>query len=338
MELGMIGLGRMGANLVRRVQRSGHQGVVFDRDPNAVHALVEQGARGASTLAELVASMARPRHVWVMVPAGVVGSVVHEALQHLEPGDVLIDGGNSYWRDDIDRAANAAERGVGYLDVGTSGGVWGLERGFCLMVGGSPEAVATVAPIFDALAPGAGEIDRTPGRSGARAPEELGWLHCGGPGAGHFVKMIHNGIEYGMMAAFAEGLTVLKQAGSAIAERNDGADASASLPVPPDYTYNFDIAAITELWRRGSVVSSWLVDLAAAAFHESPELADFAGRVSDSGEGRWTVQAAIELGVPAPVITESLYSRFASRDEAAFANKTLSALRAQFGGHREQRG
>ena len=337
MELGMIGLGRMGSNLVRRIQRGGHVGVVFDRDAAAVAQLVAEGSTGAGSVVELVGAMERPRHVWVMVPAGVVGAVVDEVLAALDPGDVVIDGGNSFWRDDISRSRRAAEAGIHYLDVGTSGGVWGLERGFCLMVGGPESAVATMAPIFDALAPGVATAERTPGRTGPPASEEVGWLHCGGPGAGHFAKMVHNGIEYGMMAALAEGLTVLARAGAAKADNNDGTNASGSLPIPADYTYDFDVAAMTELWRRGSVVSSWLVDLAASAFLASADLAEFSGSVSDSGEGRWTVQAAVDLGVPAPVITESLYSRFASRDEGAFGNKTLSALRAQFGGHREQR-
>ncbi len=333
----MVGLGRMGSNLIRRVQRAGHVGVVFDRDPAAVSALVADGARGASSVAELVAAMQPPRHVWVMVPAAVVGTVVDDILNHLEPGDVIIDGGNSYWRDDIVRAQRAAAAGVHYLDVGTSGGVWGLARGYCLMIGGDGEAVATMAPLFAALAPGVATAERTPGRQGELGAEEQGWLHCGGPGAGHFVKMVHNGIEYGMMAALAEGLAILEGAGRGAVVADTDANASAPLPVPAEYSYDFDLGAVVEVWRRGSVVSSWLVDLAAAALHEDPALANFAGRVSDSGEGRWTVEAAIDIGVPAPVITESLYSRFASRNEGLVANKVLSALRAQFGGHREQR-
>ncbi len=334
MQLGMIGAGRMGANMVRRLTRAGHRCVVHDVDPAAVAALAPEGIRGAATLPELVAALDAPRHVWIMVPAAYVGATVDVLAPLLEPGDTIIDGGNSWYRDDVDRAAPLAGRGIHYLDVGTSGGVFGLERGYCLMVGGDPGAVAEMAPLFDALAPGAGEVPRTPGREGEPSAAERGWLHCGPNGAGHFVKMVHNGIEYGLMAAYAEGLNVLAQAG--IGGESHAKDAeTAPLTYPEYYRYDFDLAAITEVWRRGSVVASWLLDLTAAALHADPQLDGFAGRVSDSGEGRWTVHAAVDEGVPVPVLSAALFQRFSSRGRADTADKILSAMRAQFGGHAE---
>ncbi|HEX5614067.1 MAG TPA: decarboxylating 6-phosphogluconate dehydrogenase [Acidimicrobiia bacterium] len=337
MQLGMIGLGRMGSGLVRRLLDHGHDCVVYDRDAAAVGALVADGARGATSVADLAGALAPPRAVWVMVPAAVTGFVVQEAAAVLGADDVVIDGGNSYYRDDLTRAATLAERGVHLVDVGTSGGVHGLGRGFCLMVGGAVGVVARLEPIFDALAPGPEAAARTPARRGDLAPEERGWLHCGPNGAGHFVKMVHNGIEYGMMAALAEGLAILERADIGAAARPADAE-TAPLRDPDAYPYAFDIGAITEVWRRGSVISSWLIDLAADALHRSPHLAELAGTVSDSGEGRWTVQAAIDEGVPAPVLTAALFSRFASRGNDDFANRVLSALRREFGGHAEQLG
>ena len=332
----MIGLGRMGANIVRRLMRDGHSCVVFDVSPEAVAALAAEGATGASSLDEFVAKLDVPRRAWVMVPAGeITESTVRELGARLQNGDTIVDGGNSYYRDDIRRAAELAERGVRYLDCGTSGGVFGLERGFCLMIGGPEDAFRELEPVFASLAPGVDAAARTPGREGEPSPEEHGYLYCGPSGAGHFVKMVHNGIEYGLMAAFAEGLNILHAADAGLRPRDKDAE-TAPLDHPEYYSYRLDVAAVTELWRRGSVVASWLLDLAAAALHESPGLDGFAGRVSDSGEGRWTAIAAIEEGVPADVLTAALYARFASRQEGLFANKVLSAMRSQFGGHHEK--
>jgi 6-phosphogluconate dehydrogenase len=336
MQLGMIGLGRMGANIVRRLMRDGHTCVVYDVSPDAVAALEAEGATGAGSLDDFVSKLEAPRCSWVMVPAGeITETTVHEIGSRLSDGDVIIDGGNSYYRDDIRRAAELSERGIHYLDCGTSGGVFGLDRGFCLMIGGRDDAFALVEPVFASLAPGIDAAGRTPGRTGEPAPEERGYLHCGPVGAGHFVKMVHNGIEYGMMAALAEGLNILHGADAGLRPRDKDAE-TAPLEHPEFYSYSLDIPAISEVWRRGSVVESWLLDLTAAALQESPALDDFAGRVSDSGEGRWTAIAAIEEGVPADVLTAALYARFASRDEGLFANKLLSAMRSQFGGHHEK--
>jgi 6-phosphogluconate dehydrogenase len=336
MQLGMIGLGRMGANIVRRLMRDGHQCVVYDVSRDAVAALAAEGATGSTSLDDFVARLDVPRRAWIMVPAGeITESTVGELASRLSDGDTIIDGGNSYYRDDIRRAAELARRGIRYVDCGTSGGVFGLERGFCLMVGGPDEAFAELKPIFASLAPGVGAAERTRGRDGEPAQEEHGYLHCGRAGAGHFVKMVHNGIEYGMMAALAEGLNILHSADAGLRPRDRDAE-TAPLDHPEFYAYDLDIPAITEVWRRGSVVESWLLDLTAAALHESPDLDGFAGRVSDSGEGRWTAIAAIEEGVPADVLTAALYSRFSSRDEGLFANKVLSAMRRQFGGHHEK--
>ena len=336
MQLGMVGLGRMGANIVRRLMRDGHECVVYDVDPDAVAALSGEGATGADSLDELVAKLSAPRAVWVMVPAGeVTESTVADLGSRLEAGDAIIDGGNSYYRDDIRRAAELAEREIDYLDCGTSGGVFGLERGYCLMIGGPDEAVARLDPIFATIAPGVEAAERTPGASGEPSTAENGYLHCGPAGAGHFVKMVHNGIEYGLMAAYAEGLNILANADAGDHEREADAE-TAPLEHPEYYRYVLDLPAIAELWRRGSVVGSWLLDLTAAALRESPDLEEFAGRVSDSGEGRWTSIAAIEEGVPAPVLSSALYSRFASRELDDFANRVLSAMRKQFGGHEEK--
>ncbi len=311
--------------------------MAYDLSAAAVESMVAEGARGATTPQELVASLDAPRNIWLMVPAAFVGETIDRFLPLLEPGDTLIDGGNSWYRDDVDRSVPLAAKGVNYLDVGTSGGVFGLERGYCLMVGGPTEAVQRLAPIFDTLAPGIGDIERTPGRAGDPPTEERGWLHCGPSGAGHFVKMVHNGIEYGLMAAYAEGLNVLASANIGAADRPKDAE-TAPLTHPEYYQYDFDLAAITELWRRGSVVASWLLDLTASALHADPQLSAFEGRVSDSGEGRWTVHAAIDEGVPVPVLSASLYERFSSRGRGDTANKILSAMRAQFGGHAESKG
>ena len=336
MQLGMIGLGRMGANIVRRLMRDGHTCVVYDVSPDAVAALAAEGATGATALEDFVAKLDVPRRAWIMVPAGEITETTVSALGALlSAGDAIIDGGNSYYRDDIRRAAELGARGIDYLDCGTSGGVFGLDRGFCLMVGGPDDAFTALEPIFASLAPGMDAAERTPGRSGEPAPEERGYLHCGQAGAGHFVKMVHNGIEYGMMAALAEGLNVLHSADAGLRRRDQDAE-TAPLDHPEFYSYSLDIPAISEVWRRGSVVESWLLDLTAAALQESPDLGDFAGRVSDSGEGRWTAIAAIEEGVPADVLTAALYSRFSSRDEGLFASKVLSAMRKQFGGHHEK--
>jgi 6-phosphogluconate dehydrogenase len=334
MQLGMIGLGRMGANMVRRLMRAGHECVVFDRDPKAVKALESEGAMGCKDLDEFAAKLAPPRPVWLMVPAAVVDSSIEEINAHLGAGDMVIDGGNSYYKDDIARAGRLKPAGIYYLDVGTSGGVWGLERGYCLMIGGEIEPVGHLDPIFAALAPGVGDIERTPGRKGDPGPAEQGYLHCGPVGAGHFVKMVHNGIEYGLMAAYAEGLDVLKHAN--VGKREHEVDAETTpLREPEAFQYDFDLAQVTEVWRRGSVIASWLLDLTANALHDDPELSDFGGRVSDSGEGRWTSIAAIESGAPARVLTTALYDRFTSRGESDYADKILSAMRFQFGGHHE---
>jgi len=335
MQVGMIGLGRMGANMVRRLMRGGHDCVVYDRSEDAVAGLESEGATGARSLGELVQKMAAPRSICIMVPAAVVDATLGDLVPLLDADDTVVDGGNSYYRDDITRARDLSGKGVHYVDMGTSGGVFGLERGYCLMIGGDDTAVQRLDPFFKTLAPGVEAADRTPGRDGDPIPAEHGYLHCGPSGAGHFVKMVHNGIEYGMMAAFAEGLNIIKQAG--IGRRDHVIDAETTpLREPELYQYDFDVPAITEVWRRGSVVGSWLLDLTAAALVQSPELENFSGRVSDSGEGRWTAHAAIDEGVPAPVLTASLFSRFASRGEDEFANKVLSAMRFAFGGHLEQ--
>ena len=337
MQLGMIGLGRMGANMVRRLQKGGHDCVVFDRSPPAVQAMVKEGATGAESLAAFVKQLATPRAVWVMVPAGVVDATLAELLPLLEAGDTVIDGGNSYYVDDIRRAGELRSRGLHYVDVGTSGGVFGLERGYCMMIGGDAEAVKRLDPIFVTLAPGIGSVARTPGRAAGDGTAEFGYLHCGPSGAGHFVKMVHNGIEYGMMAAFAEGLSILRGANVGKADHTHDAE-TTPMRDPAHYQYDMKLEDITEVWRRGSVVSSWLLDLTAAALQEDPQLAAFEGRVSDSGEGRWTIQAAIDEAVPAPVLTAALYARFSSRGEADFQNRILSAMRKQFGGHVEKKG
>ena len=335
MQLGMIGLGRMGANMVRRLIGGGHDCVVFDRSPQAVAALAQQKAIGASSLADFVGKLAKPRVVWLMVPAAVVDTTVAGLLPHLEPGDILVDGGNSYYVDDIRRAKELAPKGIHYVDVGTSGGVWGLDRGYCMMIGGEGDVVGRLDPIFKRLAPGAGDVPRTPGRERAKGTAEEGYLHCGPNGAGHFVKMVHNGIEYGLMAAYAEGLGILRAAN--VGKEAHAADAETTpLREPEHYRYDMNLADIAEVWRRGSVVASWLLDLTAAALVEDPALAKFAGRVSDSGEGRWTIKAAIDEAVPVPVLTTALYERFSSRGEADFQNKLLSAMRFQFGGHVEK--
>ena len=331
----MIGLGRMGANLVRRLMRDGHECVVYDVSADAIEALAGEGATPAASLAELVEKLAPPRAAWIMVPAGYVQDTLDELTGLMESGDAIIDGGNSYYRDDIDRAAALAPEGIDYLDVGTSGGVFGLDRGFCLMIGGPDEAVVRLDPIFATIAPGVEAAPRTPGREGDPTPAEQGYLHCGPTGAGHFVKMVHNVIEYGVMAAYAEGLNVIANAD--IGKREHEVDAETTpLRDPQYYPYDIEIADVAEVWRRGSVIASWLLDLTAASLQESPTLAEYGGRVSDSGEGRWTLHAAIDEGVPAPVLSTALYERFASRNEDEFANKLLSAMRKQFGGHEEK--
>ena len=336
MQLGMIGLGRMGANMVRRLQKHGHQCVVFNRTPKAVQELVGEGATGSSTLADFVAKLAKPRAVWLMVPAAVVDTTIADLVALLEPGDILIDGGNSYYVDDIRRAKELAPKGIHYVDVGTSGGVWGLERGYCMMIGGEPGVVKHLDPIFATLAPGIGNIDRTPGRAAGKGTAEQGYLHCGPNGAGHFVKMVHNGIEYGLMAAYAEGMNILRAAN--IGKGTHEIDAETTpLREPEHYQYDLNLPDIAELWRRGSVVSSWLLDLTASALNKDPTLANFGGRVSDSGEGRWTIKAAIDEAVPTPVLTTALYERFSSRGEAMFQDKLLSAMRFEFGGHVEKK-
>jgi 6-phosphogluconate dehydrogenase len=337
MDLGMIGLGRMGANMARRLMKAGHRCVVYDVSADAVRGLAREGGVGAASLAEFVRTLPRPRHVWLMVPAAVVDRTLADLVPLLEQDDVVIDGGNSHYHDDIRRAGELTPRGLHYVDVGTSGGVWGLERGYCLMIGGDAAAVTRLDPIFAALAPGRGDIPRTPGRAEHRGTAERGYVHCGPAGAGHFVKMVHNGIEYGLMAAYAEGLNILRHAN--VGTRGREADAETSpLRHPEHYQYDFDLADITEVWRRGSVIASWLLDLTAAAFAKTPDLSDFAGRVADSGEGRWTLMAAIDESVPAPVLSSALYERFSSRGEAEFANKVLSAMRYAFGGHLERNG
>jgi 6-phosphogluconate dehydrogenase len=336
MQLGVIGLGRMGANIVRRLLRNGQDCVVFNRSPEKVQQLVEEGAEGAATLQDFVSKLAKPRAIWLMVPAGNPTEQMVSALaQLLEPGDILIDGGNSYYIDDIRRAKELAVKEIHYLDVGTSGGVWGLERGYCMMIGGSDRIVQHLDPIFKTLAPGRGEIPRTPGRESKRGTAEEGYLHCGSNGAGHFVKMVHNGIEYGLMAAYAEGLNILHHANVGKQHRSANAETSP-LRHPEHYLYDFNLPDIAEVWRRGSVVASWLLDLTAIALLEQPTLETFSGHISDSGEGRWTITAAIDEGTPAPVLSAALYQRFSSRGEDEFASKLLSAMRFQFGGHTEQ--
>ncbi len=335
MQLGMIGLGRMGANMVQRLMAAGHDCVVFDRNPDAVQALVDEGATGADSVEDLCAKLTAPRAVWIMVPAAVVDRVIDDLRPHLQADDTIIDGGNSNYQEDIRHQKSLRDAGVHFLDCGTSGGVWGRERGYCLMIGGDTDAVQRLDPVFKALAPGMGDIERTPGRSGAPTPAEQGYLHCGPSGAGHFVKMVHNGIEYALMASYAEGLNLLKHAGIGRADQTIDAE-TAPLSNPEHYQYEFNLADVAEVWRRGSVVASWLLDLAAISLYEDSDLGSFGGRVSDSGEGRWTCQAAIETGTPAPLLTAALYERFTSRGEADFANKILSAMRYQFGGHYEK--
>ena len=336
MQLGMVGLGRMGANLVRRLMRDGHRCVVYDVNPDAVATLEAEGATGASSLEDFVAKLEAPRAMWLMLPAAIVDPTLEKLLPHLEPDDVVIDGGNSYYRDDITRAHHLAEKKIHYVDVGTSGGVWGLARGYCLMIGGEDKIVTHLDPIFKTIAPGIGDVEPTPGRTRADGTAQEGYLHCGPNGAGHFVKMVHNGIEYGMMAAIGEGLSVIKHAN--VGKQTDAVDAETTpLRDAWAYQYDIDVAEVAEVWRRGSVVSSWLVDLTASALARSPELEEFSGRVSDSGEGRWTVHAAVDEGVPASVITTALYQRFESRDLGDFTAKVLSAMRSEFGGHAEKK-
>ena len=335
MQLGMVGLGRMGANMARRLLKKGHECVVFDVSPKAVGELAHEGASGATSLSDLVNKLAKPRAVWLMVPAAVVDQTIAELLPHLEAGDILIDGGNSYYVDDIQRAKDLAPKRIHCVDVGTSGGVWGLERGYCMMIGGEKDVVQHLDPIFLALAPGIGDIPCTPGRKKLDGTAEQGYLHCGPNGAGHFVKMVHNGIEYGIMAAYAEGLSVLRSAN--VGKRQEKIDAETTpLRDPEHYQYELDLKNIAEVWRRGSVIASWLLDLTATALALDPGLSKFAGRVSDSGEGRWTIKAAIDEAVPTPVLTASLYERFSSRGEADYADKLLSAMRFEFGGHLEK--
>jgi len=336
MQLGMIGLGRMGANMVRRLQKAGHQCVVFDRSADAVKQLAAEGATGAASVDDFLGKLGKPRAVWLMVPAAVVDATIAELLPRLVKDDVLIDGGNSYYIDDIRRAKELSSKNIHYVDVGTSGGVWGLERGYCQMIGGETSTVERLDPIFKALAPGRGDIPRTPGREKASGTAEDGYLHCGPSGAGHFVKMVHNGIEYGLMAAYAEGLNILKHANAGHAKREIDAE-TTPLRDPEHFQYDLNLADIAEVWRRGSVVASWLLDLTAISLFEQPALERYSGRVSDSGEGRWTIVAAIESTAPAPVLTTALYERFTSRGESDFANKLLSAMRFQFGGHVEKK-
>ncbi len=336
MQLAMVGLGRMGANMARRLAAHGHECVVFDRSPKAVGDMAKNdGITPSSSMEEMIGKLAKPRAIWLMIPAGVVEETIAEVVPHLEAGDILIDGGNSYYVDDIRRAKELEAKGIEYVDVGTSGGVWGLERGYCMMIGGSEKAVEYLDPIFKAIAPGKGDIGVTPGREGLGGTSEEGYLHCGSNGGGHFVKMVHNGIEYGIMAAYAEGLGVLRAAN--IGKHTAEIDAETTPLRDPDlYQYDFNLPDVTEVWRRGSVISSWLLDLAATALVADPQLEKFGGRVSDSGEGRWTIKAGIDEGVPTPVLTTALYTRFSSRGEADFSNKLLSALRFQFGGHLEK--
>jgi 6-phosphogluconate dehydrogenase len=336
MQLGMVGLGRMGANMVKRLAKNGHECVVFDRSEQVVSDLAkEKGVTGGSSLEDFVSKLSKPRAIWLMIPAGVVDQTIHDLVPHLEKDDILIDGGNSYYIDDIRRAKELESKGIRYVDVGTSGGVWGLERGYCMMIGGPKSVVEHLDPIFKTIAPGIGDIPKTPGREKIGGTAEQGYLHCGESGGGHFVKMVHNGIEYGMMAAYAEGLGVLKAAD--IGKHSAEIDAETTpLRDPEHYLYDFNLPDVAEVWRRGSVIASWLLDLTAAALITDPELTKFGGRVSDSGEGRWTIKAAIDEGIPTPVLTASLYSRFSSRGEADFSNKLLSAMRFAFGGHLEK--
>ena len=336
MQLGMIGLGRMGANMVRRLMRDGHECVVYNRSPEPVKAMEGEGAIGASDLDDFIAKLATPRVVWLMVPAAVVDQNIDALVDKLDEGDIIIDGGNSYYKDDIARAKRLQPKGIHYMDVGTSGGVWGLERGYCLMIGGEDSTVAHVESVFKSLAPGMGDVPRSKGLAGEPSPAEQGYLHCGPVGAGHFVKMVHNGIEYGLMAAYAEGLNILKHANVGKASQEVDAETSP-LRNPEDFQYDLNLADITEVWRRGSVVASWLLDLTADALHASPQLSEFSGNVSDSGEGRWTSIAAIESGTPARVLTTALYDRFTSRGESDFADQVLSAMRFGFGGHHEKK-
>jgi 6-phosphogluconate dehydrogenase len=336
MQLGMIGLGRMGANMVRRLMKAGHECVVWDMNAASVKGLADEGAKGAGSLQEFVAKLTPPRSVWLMVPAGVVDTSIGQLAPSLQKDDVLIDGGNSYYIDDIRRQNDLRPKGIHYVDVGTSGGVWGLERGYCMMIGGDTDAVRRLDPIFKTLAPGRGNIDRTPGREKAGGTAEDGYLHCGPSGAGHFVKMVHNGIEYGIMAAYAEGMNILKHANVGKGKRDVDAE-TTPLRNPEHYQYDLNLPDVAEVWRRGSVIASWLLDLTAIALLKSPDLANFSGRVSDSGEGRWTILAAIDEGTPAAVLTAALYERFESRGEADFANKLMSAMRYEFGGHVEKK-
>ena len=336
MQLGMIGLGRMGANMVRRLMRGGHACVVYDVTPATVQGMAKEGATAAATMADFAAKLSKPRAVWMMVPAGVVDATIANVLPHLEPGDILIDGGNSWYVDDLRRAKELAAKGIHYVDVGTSGGVFGLDRGYCMMIGGEKDAVQRLDPIFKTLAPPMETASRTPGREALGGTAEHGYLHCGPNGAGHFVKMVHNGIEYGMMAAYAEGLNIIKHANVGMAKAEHDAE-TTPLHDPDRYQYDINIADVTEVWRRGSVIASWLLDLTAAALAADPQLEKFAGRVSDSGEGRWTIQAAIDESVPAPVLSAALYQRFSSRGEAEYGDKILSAMRFAFGGHLEKK-
>ncbi|CAM3639400.1 phosphogluconate dehydrogenase (NAD(+)-dependent, decarboxylating) [Smaragdicoccus niigatensis] len=336
MQLGMVGLGRMGANIVRRIMKDGHTAVVFDVNEGPVKELVDEGAEfGTTDLKEFVANLQTPRVAWVMIPAGITGKVIDQLAELMEPGDIIIDGGNSRYHEDIKRSKALTPKGIHYVDIGTSGGVFGLRRGFCLMVGGETETVAHLEPLLASIAPGAGDVERTPGRSGELSTSERGYLHCGPAGAGHFVKMVHNGIEYGAMAAYAEGLNIIANANRGKGDQGEHSAEITPLEQPELYQYDLDLKEITEVWRRGSVVASWLLDLTASALYDDPTLETFGGRVSDSGEGRWTVAAAIDEGIPAPVLTASLYSRFDSRGESLTANKILSAMRMAFGGHHE---
>ena len=337
MQLGMVGLGRMGANMVRRLMKNGHQCVVYDVTPKSVQELAGEGATGSSSFQDFVSKLTKPRAVWLMIPAAVVDQTIAQIAPHMEKGDILIDGGNSYYIDDIRRSKQLEPKGIKYVDVGTSGGVWGLERGYCMMIGGPQDAVQYLDPIFKTIAPGKGDIPRTPGREKLGGTAEDGYLHCGPSGGGHFVKMVHNGIEYGIMAAYAEGLNVLKSAD--VGKHKHEIDAETTpLRDPEHYQYDFNLTDVAEVWRRGSVIASWLLDLTASALTGDPQLAKFAGRVSDSGEGRWTIKAAIDEAVPASVLTTALYERFSSRGRADFADKLLSAMRYEFGGHLEKKG
>ena len=336
MQLGMIGLGRMGANMVRRLMRAGHECVVFDMSADAVKAMEQEGAVGATDLDDFVAKLSKPRAAWIMVPAAVVDQTLDALVERMEAGDIIIDGGNSYYKDDIVRGNRLKPSGIHYVDVGTSGGVFGLERGYCMMIGGEEDTVKHLDPIFAALAPGMGDVERTPGCEGEPSTAERGYLHCGPYGAGHFVKMVHNGIEYGLMAAYAEGFNILKHAN--VGKQGREVDAETTpLRNPEEYQYDIDVADVAEVWRRGSVVSSWLLDLTATSLRDDAQLSNFGGKVSDSGEGRWTSIAAIDVGAPAPLLTTALYNRFSSRGEADFADKLLSAMRFQFGGHHEKK-